>query len=172
METETREHGFTLVEMMAAMAVTGLLAVAALGTIVAVDRGQRQLQKEHDSSAASKSIEDLMLRDMVQAERFRSVTGGFELDSHAAMDGADCHRVHVPCTVAFVVRPVSGQLWLLRNQRGSDGSTVMELVAPGIKSVAFEGSQPEAAWKAMPDSVTVTMQWDSGEVHVFRCRIR
>jgi|GEM_PF-6979225 len=136
-------RGFTLVEMLAAMALGILLMVAVMGVL-------RSLRVE--ASPADSSIPPEVLRlvrwDLVNARRFESGQDGVRLFGLDSLDPADMQAIHRPTTVSYRISEFGGKSWLTRVEQppgnAANRATFSQLVCPDVSGISIS-PLPDAA---------------------------
>lgn len=169
--------GLTLVELLVALAVASLLAFAALRATTALWRSQaaaEPLTAQQDNLAG---LDRLLAAELIHADRYRNVPGGFELQSRAELEEKTLDRRHLPSLVRYEVRTVGQSSWLVRTQtRDQAGKPTVELVYPDVTAVSLHpaGSveKPLPQWQAVPEHAGVTVDVAGQQKREFVYRIR
>ncbi len=163
---KSRPSGLTLVELLAALAVSALLASAALAVVVALPRSKAAARGLEERASQGVSWSSLLAADISHARLCRVVPGGFEVRVHSALDPRTLEICHLDATVAWRVRCIKGTPWLVRTQRSTDGRSFSDLVAPGVSAInvaAAKGDAPPDAegWRVIPEALAVTARFET-----------
>lgn len=152
-------RALTLLEVLLALAIAALLAVAAMSVVGATLRADRIAQAAFENAGEDSALEGLLSRDLLHGVRWRQVGEGVVVETGWALDPADLSGRHVGSTVSYSTRTVAGRPWLVRTQRTDDGECLDELAAPDVQqlSIVAEGraaTGPEG-WKGVSNILTV-----------------
>ncbi len=163
----TGKRALTLVEMVVALAIVCLLAVACLQVTVGLARAQRAAEADRNEFTWDSSLEQLLTTDLLQASHVRRTRGGFELRALAQLQGHSMALEHLPVRVGYEVRRAGPTSLLVRTQRRADGRQQSELVCCGAGKVSVtagssSGKKLSGAWKTMPEAVTVQVDRTDG----------
>lgn len=161
-----RTHrAMTLVELMAALAIVGLLAVATLRVVTRLARFARSPALRASKAVHREALARLLELDAFHAQRLRKVDGGFEIESTARVERPAMALEHRPSTVTYEVRQIGGTPWLCRVQAVANRKETVELVARGVHSIAARDENgkdlPVRGWTTEADTLTVRL--DLGE---------
>ena len=164
MNETRRRKAMTLVELAAALAISAMLAAATLSVATTLARREATSRRDADAAFLDERLADLLERDLVQAEGYQPLAGGFALRSHGGLDAKTLETDHVPATVTYEVRTGDPQGLLVRRQESSLQPTVTELVAAGVKAIRLAPAGKQAAatpaeLKGMPAAVAVTVEY-------------
>jgi len=118
-------HAFTLVELLAATALTAILMVGVLAVVA--DLGVANLTssstaaKPSPEAGAMEALVRLLREDLVHATAVRIPRPNeVVLVGYAALDGNDRERTHRPVLVAYRLADLDGRRWLIRRQSALD----------------------------------------------------
>ena len=136
--------GFTLVELLAAMALTAVLMLAVLHVVGSLGRSRMAMERRAAAANVAPWREDLietLRRDLGGAAGLRYVPNGVVLAGHAALRRASLAPADEPVTVSYGLTEIHGRTWLCRRQVARDGypggdEPWTELVCPDV--TAFE----------------------------------
>jgi prepilin-type N-terminal cleavage/methylation domain-containing protein len=152
--------GLTLVELMVALAITGLLAGATL-TVVA------RLSADQAIDAAQAPREEPVARlvrmDLAHSRRFRPTERGFDVQTYACLDARTGELSFLPVEVAYEVRAEGPARVLVRTQRGPGAAVHTRLAGFGIEGIGIRkaGLAPRASgagpWR--PTGATMVVEY-------------
>ncbi len=162
-----RLRAFTLIELLAATALAGVLMVGVLGVITSLGRTKQQMRLLEDG-APTPHIErflDLLRLDLTHGEltgHFRG-QGPIEIAGHGGLDPRALTITHRPASIVYGVRELGGALWLVREQtlldEPTNRRTTTALVLRGVSAVALTPgdlaeplSNPSAQGAAPPNA--------------------
>ena len=167
-----RRSGLTLIELVTAVAITGLLLAGAMAALGGLARSERLRRAADARRPDATLLATLLEADVVHAEQYRR-TGradqALELRTRLALRAGDMEAEHIRSTVRYEVRQLAGAPWLLRTQETGFAKPRTELVAPGITAVKLaeagtDGKDPPAGeWLDVPDRSVVTLMQAEGE---------
>lgn len=156
------KNGLTLIELMAALAVSGLLVTAALTaatTMGRVDAAERGRIADDPPS----SLRDVLATDVGHAREYRVADTGFSIRTWATLDVGTMELQHRPTTVTYYIVELAGRRWLLRRQQADDHvDPRVDLAAPDVVSIHLSVEDEAAAnvdspWRPMQTVATVTV---------------
>ncbi len=125
--------GLTLVEILLALAITGLLLAAALQVTTSAARNTPENYDDNDPSARTQ-LRRLLRNDILHADRYRQIRDGVEMQLHSCLDKDSLAMKHLPSTVLYETHKIGDKFWLIRTQsRGGD--IWSELVASDIRII-------------------------------------
>ena len=133
MTVKTR-GAFTLVELLASMALTTLLMLAIFQVLASVARQGRALA-ERERSTSEPWQADLinMLRwDLANAQSTLRQGERTILRGHGSLRRSNLSPRHAPADVSYFVQRIGGRNWLLRSETPSDGPAWTALVCPDV----------------------------------------
>ena len=135
-------RGFTLVEVLAATALTAVLMLAVLQVLGTLSRSRSAMEKRAEGAAPwREDLVDTVRRDLNSATGVRFAPNGIVLASHAALRPSSLAATDEPVTVTYGLTEIHGRNWLCRRQAvraGFDGGGApwTELLCPDV--AAFE----------------------------------
>ena len=156
-----KRRGLTLVELVVAMAITTLLAVAALKVVATLARTERVASAAEETDALGASLRQLLAGDLINADRTREAAGGFTIRTHTHLAPAGAAPEQLPSLVTYEVRKVGQRSCLFRRQQGLAEPETAELVAVGVRAVRIAGTGPATTddWRGLAAVVTVTVEF-------------
>ena len=188
--TSRRRCGLTLVELLAALAVTALLATATLAIVSRMGRAHRSAVLADVPDGTHSAAGELLAADVALARRYRNTETGFELQTYASLQRESYEGEHLPVTVSYEVpRPESAdridadsgrRSVLVRRQvscpglAGATRAGLRGLVAVDVDRVRIgkpgkpnrpgaSGRRETGEWKALPETVTVRIRRHGAE---------
>ena len=151
----------TLVEVVAALAIVALLAVAAMRTVTRLARASAQRRDLAGGPSRTLALRELLETDLGHAQRVHLTRAGFEVETLARLAPGSMALEHLRATVAYEVRTVGPTTCLLRIQTAEGARPLAELVARDVRAVTLKAdgqAQPRKdRWTAVPDALTVTV---------------
>ncbi len=109
--------GLTLIEMIAAIAISAVLAVGVMNVLTQLRRpGSHRDHGPHEDATRS-----LVERDLRCALEVRSLVDRVEFRGYAALQGAERTPTHGPVQVTYSIQEAGGFRWLTRTQRSVGG---------------------------------------------------
>jgi hypothetical protein len=157
--------------MLVALAIAALLAAGTLKAVTSLTRSQAFIEAQRLDQSPQEHLEKLLEMELTNADKFRNVKDGIELQSHYFVDSAGLRTSHLGCTVSYVIRKAAGESWLVRVQKSQDGREQADLVSPDIASISI-GSQSKnsssrpavrsaallsSEWMGIPDTPVVSV---------------
>ena len=146
-----RERAFTLIELLAATALIGLLMVAMMSVMGSIGRTER-VMAAHDTAAPEvDALVRLLERDLAHAREVYAENDRVELHAFSAVDERSMEPTHRPVRIRYEVRRLGSRRWLVRRQARRDElsnrDVSAELVCADVKAVQLK-SQEEAGGAA------------------------
>lgn len=130
-----RRCGFTLVELLAATALTALLMVGILNVVARL--GADHLRRPSDDVNDATVL--LVERDLRLAREVRTGDGFVEMRGYCHLDDEALTLSHLPTLVRYEIRTLNDRPWLIRIQTDLDQLTnerpFTELVEAGVRSI-------------------------------------
>ena len=114
-------RAFTILEMLAATALTALLMLAVLHVIGSVGRSRAAMARQPDSAWRANVLETLRL-DLGHSTGVRFQPDGITLTGHAGLDPLTLAPDHQPVSVTYGITTLAGRSWLYRRQAPRAGS--------------------------------------------------
>jgi len=168
----TGRRGLTLVELSVALAISALLAAAALRAAVTLARVEAAERRSVAATESHAPLRRLVTADLIHAKRRRLTKAGLELESWMMLDESTLTVKHLPGQVTYAVETIGGTPWLVRLQRQNGGTGDSrgakgfgEPVCPGVARVALETTAAAPAridpdgWREMPATATVIVEF-------------
>lgn len=165
-----RRTGLTLVEMMVTLAITAILAAAALHLLTGLARHANtlnaavtELPKPHQAT-----LSRLLEADLLQARRLRTIKNGFQLQTLCCLNPQTMDAEHRPVVISYKVQQLGRRKWLLRTQEADGLKPWSEKVICDVTSVDLKSSggrrqsTPSENWGTLGDVLTVTLVIDEG----------
>ena len=144
-----RATGFTLVELLAATALSLLLVLACLAVLRSI---RRAAAVANDLGADWTAAVGGRLRwDLANAVVVRQDARGLLLGGYGSRDGSTGEPTHRPVVVTYSVQTIGGRRWLVRDQAGLDplahdrGTTDLVAGDVGSFAVTMPPEQPTPA---------------------------
>jgi hypothetical protein len=109
-------RAFTILEMLAATALTALLMLAVFQVIGSIGRTRAAMAKQPETGFWRADLLDTLRRDLSNSTAIRYETGGVTLIGHAALDRATLAPTDEPVTVTYGITTLAGRSWLYRLQ--------------------------------------------------------
>jgi len=153
----------TLIETVAALAVTALLAAGALSATRALVRTRITVGELGRQDQLAPALARLLEMDLIHARQYRCRDGCLELESLATLEGADLRLAHRPVAVAYRAVVAEGQSNLVRIQRPADGRVTAELVLRGGRSIQLRKVADKDLprdWRPVPDTAAISVAMD------------
>ena len=170
---------FTILELLAATALTALLTVAVLHVVSSLGRSRAALARQSDDGAWQADLLDTLRRDLTNASQAQFRPDGITLIAHGSLDATTVAPGDELVTIVYGVVPIHGRPWLVRRQTSRNGAAGdagwSELlcpnvaafsVAPALAVIPGRGTPPPASdtFDAVPAIVSVRLQGVSGTV--------
>lgn len=112
-------RAFTLIEMLAASALTAVLSVAVLNTTASFGRASAALAKRGADPSAEALIE-LLRRDVANCTSVQSSDSGVVMSGSCGLDPRALGPSHRPVRVIYSVQQNDSHRWLVRDQSPQD----------------------------------------------------
>jgi len=168
--------GLTLIELVVALAIAGMLMSATLGAVTAVSRAHALTAGADAAASGRNRLRAVLTADLCHTERYARTPDGLSLRTRARLNAKTLEIDHIPATVDYRVRRIDGRPWLLRVQKGSRQGDLAEIMCPDVLSVDVRGLQggaeTEGKWKGMPDVAVVTVAFEGRPAVAFTIRTR
>jgi prepilin-type N-terminal cleavage/methylation domain-containing protein len=166
-------RAFTLLELLAATALSALLMVAVLHVLGTISRDRRTVAARPGLQVWQADLLDAFRRDLAGATGMRRGDNALILIGQAALDRRTLTPRDEPVTVTYGITMVRGRTWLTRRQEARDvrgnERPWMELFCPdivsfsvkpadaGFSSGALSDERADAP-RAMPASVVLRIE--------------
>lgn len=159
-----RCQGFTLIEMMASLAITAMLAAGTL-VVVANLAADQAAARQAGESVSPDNLRDMLELDLRQARHYRTTADGFELHTYTCIEGAPSRLRRLPVLVRYqTAGSDDGPSCLLRIQSFGKEPPRRDLVACGVKDIYVgkprgDDSRPAVtgSWVSLGTEETVTV---------------
>ena len=163
----SRRTGLTLTELMVALALTGLLAAAALRIAGGLLRGTLSHQDPVPADQVQESVRDLLVMDIVHADRYLPSTKGLELMTRARLSADTLELRHLPTQVSYGTVEIGGRSWLRRTQQMPSGDRRTDLVCSGVRGIAMvlpqsNGPPAPGQWRAIDPKAAIRIDTTTG----------
>jgi len=173
------DRGLTLVELLVAIAIAGMLMAAAMAAVTSMAQADKISQRTESVANPIGDIKNLLSADIANARGYRPTAKGFEMQTLCSIDGRYMELRHLPCTVAYEVQEIAGQKWLIRIQSDSDNAKpYKELVSRHVVEIAVaesankqtdDNAQPvraastQSRWQRIPPAMTLKIKPDTND---------
>ena len=165
-------RAFTLVELLAATALSAVLMLAVLQVIGSIGRS-RPARGDTDLSQRDDLVE-LLRRDLSQSTSIRFGSNEVTLTGHSAIEPGTRALSHQPVTVTYVVMTIGGRSWLVRRQIARNGRSMdapyIELVAPDVSRLEIQPTgmtvvalAPSGEGQPIPPTVVIRLTGSDGK---------
>jgi hypothetical protein len=114
-------RAFTILELLAATALTALLMIAVLHVIGSLGRSRAALLRQPDAGAWRSDLLDSLRHDLANATTASFRPNCITVAGHGALDRNTFARIHEPVTVVYGLATIHGRRWLVRRQTPRDG---------------------------------------------------
>lgn len=163
----TWRSGFTLVEVVVAMAIACLLTLAAMGTISSLTRSCRLDQHRSSEATLVSGLQALLSTDLANAKECRMAAGGgLDLHCRAGLEPKSLELRHLPALVTYKAVKVGEMSWLVRTQQSLTGEVkYTELVCSGVAGIGppmtadLADAENPGAWGPAPATVVLRVAW-------------
>ena len=156
--------GFTLVEFVAATALTMLLILAVLMVVCSAARGREALASAQRRLSVPERALQLIDQDLLNSDIVRIEGNTIRLDGHASLNLDTPARRHRPVRVEYTLRTYEGRSWLVRSQKEMDDSvnrkTHSELVCANITGISMENLKSDSTSSNIPVNLVRGVQKD------------
>jgi hypothetical protein len=129
-------RAFTILELLAATALTALLMVAVLHVVGTLGASRTALARQADLGAWRSDLINTLRRDFTNASQATFARDGVTLTGHGALDPVTLEFGHEPVTVVYGLATIHDRRWLVRRQSPRDGLSNqpawVELLCPDI----------------------------------------
>lgn len=161
-------RGLTLIELMATVAITGILVAAALGVATRLSRAEAINERSHEASLPQVHLKNLLASDIIHARFYRKTSNGVEFQLRARLDVKTLEMQHLRSTVGYEIRQIASRRWLLRVQKVPDRQDHTELVCPDVYAVSLGTIKDDRTtasddWKPVPEVLTVRVEFSEAD---------
>jgi len=176
---QSKPRAFTILELLAATALTALLMVAVLHVISSLGRSRAALARQPDGGAWRSDLLDTLRYDLSNATAASFRHGKVTLAGHGGLDRNTLAHRHEPVTVTYGLAMIHGRQWLVRTQIARDGLSNepawTELLCPDVTafncqpagvaiSAPLELTPDDTPNATIPPVVSVWIDGPSGRV--------
>ena len=168
------DNGFTLLEMLAALVLSGLL-VMSIGSVLRSAMTQNSAARiESKTQPALRRLTAQLQRDIKNARGFRQIPRGFLLSGFSGTDLQSRLPTLDPAIVTYRVLRIADRSWLVRDEQrtnipGRNGIS-SDAVFSGVAAIDTATSASDAIAQptpdglpVMPEQIRVTLSAASGE---------
>ena len=157
-------YGFTLIEMLLALALTTVLLTIVSVTIGAVARDNERLKSMDSSPSQLEPVVDILRQDLQQSTTYQMTDGILTLHGHSdvttVIQGASgvIESGHDPVVIEYEVLDLGNVYWLVRRINAIEApptqEPVVELLCGGVSSWKFAIATTEGD-ETIPDHETL-----------------
>jgi prepilin-type N-terminal cleavage/methylation domain-containing protein len=166
-------RAFTLLELLAATALSALLMVVVLRVLATIGRDRRTMAERPGPMVWRADLLDTVRRDLTDSTAAHYGNNALFLTGHAALDRETLAPRDEPVTISYGITVLHGRTWLTRRQasRSARGGEIswMELLCPDVVGFSIRpgavepgtGPLPEKpadAWQSVPSSVVFRVE--------------
>lgn len=152
----------TLIELMVALAIVGLVTAGVLGVVTNLSHGQGNRQRELLTSRTEAGLEDLLRLDFQHVTKLQRQANGFLLTSNAGLAKETSELEHLPCEIRYEIKTISDRNWLFRYQKSvscpQEGESV-EAVCADVKEIQIEIPDElennQTKWESVPNEFVI-----------------
>ena len=131
-------RGFTLIEIMVALAIAAMLSMAAMAVVANLARSQAASKRTEGAAFMKTGLRRLLATDVDHADRYRVLPNGIELHSRAAIDPASLEVRHFESVIGYKTIELGADVWLVREQQSEMSGMLTELASKGVKTISIE----------------------------------
>ncbi len=132
-----RSRGLTLVEMIATLAIVGMVTAASLALTANLLGRQKAAGGIAAADATVEKIRHVLSLDMAHATRCRVVEGGLKLRTRTAVRPGTMEIAHLPVEVLYEIGAAGNESWLVRSQCAAGDEVFRELVCRDVTDLSF-----------------------------------
>jgi prepilin-type N-terminal cleavage/methylation domain-containing protein len=142
---KTRPRGFTLIEMLATLALASLLMLGILSVMASLGKARQEVESHRSEVPLAADVEAVILRDLQDARSVKAEGAGFRIEGYGAMDPKTLARTHRPARVVYSVRNGGGggvlvrQQWTFDDESGA--KSFSQIVALNVGQFALKDIQ-------------------------------
>ena len=133
--------GLTLIELMVALAIVGLVTAGVLGVVTNLSHGQGARQREMFASRQEAGLEELLRLDLRHATKLQLLASGMLITSNAGLAEETNELEHVPCEIRYEIKTIAERNWLIRYQKHTANTKekeVVSVVCADVKEIQIE----------------------------------
>ncbi|MBN1941690.1 MAG: type II secretion system protein [Phycisphaerae bacterium] len=153
----------TLIELMVALAIVGLVTAGVLGVVSNLSHGQGDRRRELLAGRADAGLETLVRMDFLHAATLQRQGNGFSLTADAGLAENTRELVHLPCEIRYEIKTIAGRNWLLRYQKHTANpqeGELVEAVCADVKEIQIEvlddaEANQQTEWESIPRSFVI-----------------
>jgi len=112
----TRQHGFTLIEALAATALTAIMMTAVISVVAAIARHDDTTDTNPTNTDWRRQLTRVITRDLQHADHVQSLDNKLTLTGPVSLDANTFKPTHLPTIVTYEVIQHADQSWLMRTQ--------------------------------------------------------
>jgi len=166
-----RQVGFTLIELVAATALSALLMVGVLHVTVTVNRDAQRASARGTTRAhlaQTESLAALLRHDLVHAHHVRWAPNELHVSGENGLDPRDLTPTHRPARVSYFLQSAGRTTWLVRRQTdradvtNQDANTTLILGGVGgfglsDRAMGAEGTATNTSERGLPEALVLTL---------------
>jgi prepilin-type N-terminal cleavage/methylation domain-containing protein len=154
--------GLTLIELMVALAIVGLVTAGVLGVVTNLSHGQGARQREMFTSRQEAGLDELLRLDLQHATKLQLFANGILITSNAGLAEETNELEHVSCEIRYEIKTIAERNWLLRFQKRSANAQekeVASIVCADVKEIQIEipeeAEKNQAKWESIPNEFVI-----------------
>jgi len=176
-----KRAGLTLIELVAAIAITGMLMTGALVAVGNLARSEKRIEAAEPAASRLAGLDVILTADLLHASEYSVDAKGqwLEIRTQASLAASDMELEHLKSEVRYEVRRIDGRCWLVRRQQTGIDQPLAELVCPDIESISIQDTSAKGAqgpsgplWKEVSHQSVVTIKPADGNPQTFVVRKR
>ncbi len=176
-----RRAGLTLIELVAAIAITGMLMTGALVAVGNLARSERRIEAAEPAASRTAGLDMILTADLLHASHYHADAKGqwLAIRTQTSLASSDMELEHLRSVVRYEVRRIDGRAWLVRKQQTGIDQPLAELVCPDVESIDMRDTSAKGSpvtigplWKEVPHRTAVTIGLAGGEPQTFVVRRR
>jgi prepilin-type N-terminal cleavage/methylation domain-containing protein len=157
-----RRKGMTLIELMVALAIVGLVTAGVLGVVSNLSHGQGNRSQELLTSRMEDGLEKLLRIDFLHATKLQCSLNGFSFSSNAGLAEDTNELKHLPCEIRYEIKAIADRNWLFRYQKNTTAGAIetAEAVCADINELQIEipeemDKNQQVQWETIPKSFVI-----------------
>ncbi len=156
MKSSRHLHAFTMIEMLAATALTALAMVVVLRVIAGIGQSRSALMAQENRNPWPASLTQLVRWDIAHAQKMFTTADGFSLEGVGGLDPTTRAPDGQPVNIQYTIVTVGQTRWLVRRQTplntSAGGDAWSEMVCADVQSVQLESANESEQAKLKPNS--------------------